>query len=290
MKKNLPKPGIPDIIVFVNKSIKLLSFNIALFYENNEKLTLLLKEINPDIICLQEVTRKVDSSALDSFISKDAIDKATQELNHSFYAPNWALRDFKQSNFHGREIYEHDFKGVLECGNYIKSKFKINEGRSIFIQKHFSYITDWEREGKHPGEEPRMVQVADVQISGTQKLRILNYHGIWSENKQDTSRTKDASYKLTQLALEVKYPSIICGDFNLFPDTESIKVLQEDFISLVDKFKIMNTRPKSNELNHLKRNVVDCIFVSREIEVKKFAVLDSDVSDHLPLLLEFEME
>ena len=276
--------------MFVNKSIKLLSLNISVFDENNEKLTLFLKKITPDIICLQEVTRKVDDSALGSFISKSVIDKAAPELTYSFYAPNWALKDFKQNNFHGKKVFQHDFGGFIEYGNYIKSRFKIIEGKSIFVQQHFSYLTDWEYVSDHPGEEPRMVQIADLKMEGTQKLRILNYHGIWSKNKQGTKRTKSACQKLTQLAYEVAYPSIICGDFNLFPDTESIKILKDSFRSLVDEYKIMFTRPKSNELSVAKRNVVDYIFVSEEIEVKTFKVIDSDVSDHLPLLLEFSIK
>lgn len=274
----------------MNKSIKLLSLNVSIFDENNEKLIQFLKEINPDIICLQEATRKVDNSALNSFISKDAIDKATQELSYSFYAPNWSLRDFRQNNFHSKKIFQHDFGGFIEYGNYIKSKFKILQGMSVFVQGHFSYMTDWEYVSDHPGEEPRMVQIADIKINSFQKLRILNYHGIWSKNKQGTNRTKSACQKLIQLASEVAYPSLICGDFNLFPNTESIKILKDNFRSLVDEYNIVRTRPKSNELSVTERNVVDYIFVSKEIETKKFEVIDSDVSDHFPLLLEFRIK
>lgn len=273
----------------MRKSIKLLSLNVSIFDENNEKLTRFIKEITPDIICLQEVTRKVDDSAIDSFISKGAIDKASQQLTYSFYAPNWALKDFKQDNFHGKKIFYHDFGGVIEYGNYIKSRFEIIEGKSIFVQQHFSYITDWKRVAGHPGEEPRMVQIADLKMDKTQRLRILNYHGIWSKNKQDSNRAKSACQKLVHFAHEVTYPSIICGDFNLFPDTKSIKILKDNFTSLIDEFNIMYTRPKSHEFSTLKRNVVDYIFISKEIKIKKFEVIDCDVSDHLPLLLEFDL-
>lgn len=45
--------------------ISLLSFNISLFDANNETLLKFLKEVSPDIVCLQEVSRKVDSNAFD---------------------------------------------------------------------------------------------------------------------------------------------------------------------------------------------------------------------------------
>ena len=271
-------------------SIKLLTLNVSIFDENNEKLTQFLKETNPDIICLQEVTRKVDASALDSFISKGAIDKAVPRLSYSFYAPNWSLRDFKQNNFHGEKVFQQDFGGFIEYGNYIKSRFKIIQGKSVFIQHHFSYLTDWEWMENHPGEEPRMVQIADLELNSRQKLRLINYHGIWSKDKQGTKRTKSACQKLIQFAAEVTFPSIICGDFNLFPDTESIKILKEKFTSLVDKYNVSHTRPKTNELSSAKRNVVDYIFTSKKIKIRSFKVINSDVSDHLPLLVEFSVK
>jgi endonuclease/exonuclease/phosphatase family metal-dependent hydrolase len=273
----------------MNPLIRLLSLNVSLFDENNEKLTHFISDVTPDIVCLQEVTRKVDDSALDSFISKGAIDQAVKRLPYSFYVSNWALRDFKLHNFHGKELFQFDFNGVIEYGNYIKSRFKITEGKGIFVQDHFSYITNWEWMANNPGKDPRVLQVADIQINNEKKLRILNYHGIWSKDKRDTDLTISASQKIVQCAHEVACPVIICGDFNLFPDTKSIGILKDNFNSLVDDFHIMYTRPKSNELSSVKRNVVDYVFVSKEISVKQFNVIDNDVSDHLPLLMEFNI-
>ena len=68
-----------------------------------------------------------------------------------------------------------------------------------------------------------------------------------------------------------------------------MKLFETNFISLVDQFKIKTTRPNANELNNLDRNVVDYIFVSRGVKVNKFEVIQLDVSDHLPLVLNFEI-
>src|SRR5258708_942901 len=107
----------------MNKTIKLVSLNVSLFDDNNAKLTNFLSNLRPDTCCLQEVSREVDSSALDTYISKTAIDRAIPELTQSFFAPNWALKDFRQANFHGKELFKHDFGGVIEYGNYVKSRF-----------------------------------------------------------------------------------------------------------------------------------------------------------------------
>ncbi len=265
----------------------ILSLNVALFEDNNEKLAKFIQNQNPDFVCLQEVARRVDLTAFEKFISKDTIDKVTVNLKSSFFAPLWACKEFYQENFHGKEKFYINLGGFLEMGNYIKSKFPVNAGKNIFVQNQFTYITDW---SMWPEEDYRAVQVADIALEPGKKLRLINYHGIWSKDKQGSLKTVQACRIIKDLADEVDYPVIICGDFNLFPDTESMRVLKENYRCLVDEYKIDTTRPKSNELSQLSRNVVDYIFVSKGIKVNNFEVIDTDASDHLPLLLDFDIE
>jgi endonuclease/exonuclease/phosphatase family metal-dependent hydrolase len=59
--------------------------------------------------------------------------------------------------------------------------------------------------------------------------------------------------------------------------------------SASDDFQIKTTRPQSNELRDISRNVVDYVFVSKDVQVKNFEVVNNDISDHLPLILDFEL-
>lgn len=265
----------------------ILSLNVALFEDNNAKLANFIQNQNPDFVCFQEVTRRIDTTAFENFISKDSIDKVTPNLHSSFFAPLWACKEFYKEKFHGKEEFYFDLGGFLEMGNYIKSKFPIYTGKNIFVQNQFTHITDW---SNWPEEDYRAVQVVDVSLEKRKKLRLINYHGIWTKDKQGSQKTLQACQIIKDLADEVDYPVIICGDFNLFPDTGSISVLKENYRCLVDEYKIDTTRPKSNELSNLSRNVVDYIFVSKGIKVKSFKVVETDVSDHLPLLLDFDIE
>ena len=266
--------------------MKFLSLNVALFEKNNKQLANFLSEQKPDILCLQEVTRRVDKSADADLISKDGIDASLPDLADSFYSPTWILSKFEKRNFHGQELFSRDFGGKLEFGTYIKSKFEISKAQNIFVLNHFTYSTDT---SNWPEEDYRAVQVSDLNVKGS-KLRVLNYHGIWTQDKLGTDRTKRACEIIRDLALEVNYPTIICGDFNLFPDTDSMNVLNKHFVNLGDIYNIKTTRPESNELSNQSRNVVDYIFVSKDIKVKSFEVQNTNVSDHLPLILEFELE
>ncbi len=265
--------------------IKLLSLNVALFEKNNEKLARFIMMQAPDILSLQEVTRRVDVSANREFISMNSIDVATSKLTESFFAPVWLLSKFEKNDFHGKEHFVVDFKGKIEFGNLLKSRYPITKGQNIFVQNQFSYVTDW---SKWPEEDYRAVQVSDLEIDG-KKVRVLNYHGIWTKDKRGTDKTKAACEVIKKLALEVDYPAIITGDFNLFPDTESIGVFTPELKNLVNEFEIKTTRPATNELSAAERNVVDYVFVTKGVTVKKFEVLEVDVSDHLPLVLEFEL-
>lgn len=266
--------------------MKLISLNVGLFEENNSKLKQFFESQQPDIICLQEVTRRIDKNALEKYMSKDPIDEVTSNLDYSFFAPDWVMDGFEVKNFHGKDLFKFDLGGFVEFGKYIKSKFKIVRGHSIFIQNSFSLITTdyWDR---WPEDDCKSIQLVDLILDNGQKLRILNYHGIWSKEKMDSELTLKASQMINDLAKDVNYPVIICGDFNLFPNTKSMLNLKNNFISLVDEFNIKTTRPSSDLLSNKKRNIVDYIFVSKDIKVDKFEVLDSEVSDHFPLILDF---
>ena len=84
-------------------------------------------------------------------------------------------------------------------------------------------------------------------------------------------------------------PTIIVGDFNLFPDTKSIKMLDKEFRNLIKEFNIITTRPDFNDGMDFGNNVVDYIFVSDKIKVNNLKVVKTDISDHYPLILDFEI-
>jgi len=265
--------------------MKLISLNVALFEKNNAKLGDFLKFQRADFLSLQEVTKRIDDTTDQDLISKDIIDITSPELTQSFFAPVWVLSKFEKTNFHGKKHFLIDLGGKAEFGNYVKTKFEIVRGQNIFIQNHFTYVTDW---SKWPDEDCRAVQVVDLDLNG-KKLRLLNYHGIWSKDKKGNDKTKTACEAIKAVALETTYPVIITGDFNLFPDTESISVFQPELRNLANEFNIKTTRRFTNELSGKSRNVVDYIFVSKGVKVNNFQVLNNNVSDHLPLVFDFEI-
>lgn len=78
---------------------------------------------------------------------------------------------------------------------------------------------------------------------------------------------------------------VLCGDFNLLPDTESIRIIEQARLkNLITENGIVSTRT-----SHYTRadKFADYIFVSQQnVEVKSFNVLPDEVSDHSPLVIE----
>lgn len=267
--------------------MKLLCLNVCQFDKNNERLEKFLNENSYDIVCLQEVTRRIEIGAIQEFVSYDSISKSTDYMESPFFAPIWALKRFYKENFHGQELFDHNMQGYVEFGNYIRSTLEISYGQNIFLQGNYVMRTDW---SEWPEVDSRAVQVVDLLIKGAPGLRILNYHGIWTKDKMGNETTVNACKRISEIAAEVEYPSIICGDFNLFPDTESMRVFEDKYVNLMNKFDIRTTRPDSNAFKDNKRNVVDYVLCSKGLQVNDLTVIESDVSDHLPVVVDFELE
>jgi endonuclease/exonuclease/phosphatase family metal-dependent hydrolase len=265
--------------------MKLISLNVALFEPNNPELIPFLKRESPDIICFQEVTRSLGDKVDKRFISKNSIDGATNNLEFNFFGPTSVFGEINMKDFHGQENFHFDPKGLLELGNYTKSKYKILKAQSIFLEGDFTYDPGQVR---WPDEQYRAILMVDLSVNN-HILRVINYHGIWTRNKKGNDKTYKACKKILDYAYSFKGNVIICGDFNLFPETPSIKVFEKDFTNLIDRFKVKTTRPSSNELSGNGRNIVDYVFVSPNVKVSNFKVLDEDISDHLPLVLDFDL-
>ena len=96
-------------------------------------------------------------------------------------------------------------------------------------------------------------------------------------------------HELINIIKAIKNPVILMGDFNTFHgDTEIQELLRKthlkDKISL-DKLSMPLTEPAWHPTRRL-----DYILTSRKIKVNKYSVLKFQFSDHLPLMIDFEVK
>lgn len=262
--------------------MKLISFNIGIKIDNSKQVGDFIKSHAPDFVAFQEIIRNIDGSVYDMYKSQLHIKKIVgKELPYYFFGPLW-ITDAVRKN--GK--IHRNFNGYVEQGNEIISRFPIQKATNEHYYKKYSLELEWS--DFHTEDHPRSIQIVEFYINN-KTLQILNLHGIYSKDKKDSYRTLEQCKYILDVAKRKNVATIITGDFNLFPDTESIKILSKEFRNLINEYKIKSTRPNFNDGTDIGNNVVDYIFVSNNIKVNDFYVIDTNISDHLPLFLDFDL-
>lgn len=119
-----------------------------------------------------------------------------------------------------------------------------------------------------------------------QTYSIFNVHGLWNGmGKTDSEERLAQSQRIKMFMEGIDTSKILCGDFNLRPDTQSLEMLEHDMLNLIKSHKVTSTR---TSLYPKDEKFADYILVSKDVAVNQFSVLTHEVSDHAPLLLEFE--
>lgn len=260
-------------------SLKLLNLNLGIKLDNSKDVIKLIKEEQCDIVAFQEVMRKKDDSVFDRYDSSNVI-KANTNFKYSYFGPLWYAKHHIKNN-----VIKRDFGGMTEQGNEILSRFPIIKANNIFYYKEyleFSDTTNFRIE-----DHPRAFIDAILDIEGT-KLQIINIHGCWNKDKKDDDRT---IFQTEKILSHIRYdiPSIVVGDFNLLPNTKSIEMIAKKMINLIEKYNIKSTRPKFDDGLDKGNLVCDYIFVNDKVKVNDFRVIDTNISDHLPLILDFSI-
>lgn len=123
-----------------------------------------------------------------------------------------------------------------------------------------------------------------------QEYWIVNVHGTSTPvEKNDSPERIAQSQKIIDFLSDKKGQRVVMGDFNLNPDTESVKLFERvGYRNLIREFNIDTTRneiawAKYPDNKHL---FADYTFVSPEVTVLDFQVPKNEVSDHLPMELE----
>jgi hypothetical protein len=198
------------------------------------------------------------------------MEKALPGFNSVIY------RDPDESYIHG-ELLPLD----IGCGQviFVRKSFKILESGGFRSHEDSPY---------HKGGDmvSGRCQWIKIQSDNEEQLTVLNMHGLWQRDskKADTPERLQQSEKVNGFFKHMGGKKILCGDFNLSPHGEAMRKFEDDLTNLIKKYEINSTRsshyPKAEKF-------ADYILVSKNIEVKDCKVLPDEVSDHLPLLLDF---
>lgn len=217
-----------------------------------------------DIFCFQEIYEK----------SEEKLSARYPEANHNLFT------ELKELLSEHNAFFRPAFVDVYGVAIFVKKSISVLEEGDIVIHESDSPFVE-AIEGNHP----RNMQWVKIS-TGNGAYTIMNVHGLWNgKGKTDSPERITQSNRIKEFVRSVDGPKILCGDFNLRPDTESIKILGEGMRDLIKEHGIKSTR---TSFYNKPEKYADYVFVSSEINVEKFEVMDDEVSDHAPLLLELK--
>lgn len=227
-----------------------------------------------DILCFQEVFHTPTDRKTDAEGARVNILAEIKEVLpgfQAFYAP-------AQENCDSLGFVDYNLS--LGLAMFVRKEIKVEEHGDTFV-----YLSKNSRKDDHTSLGRNLEYITFIINKG--KFAVFNLHGLWNgKGKTDTEDRIDQSRKTKDFMNKFKgRKKILCGDFNLLPETESLSILNEGMRNLVGEFGVTSTRSRFYTRPD---KFADYILVSPEVEVKNFEVFDDEVSDHLPLLLEFQ--
>jgi endonuclease/exonuclease/phosphatase family metal-dependent hydrolase len=247
-----------------NQYLKLLQLN-CWGGKLGTQLCRLIEAEQPDIVCLQEAT---DLSARPGSV----LDPYSKFLPENLYpnvlfAPIFSYR------------YMHELAGL---GNAIVSKIPFDKTNVQFLLNSFK--KDIESANSEDYNNRNFAHAVN-SIRG-QGVNIITHHGHHHPDSKNGS--EENTRQMTELAsyiAKLSGPTILAGDFNLHPDSKSLKPIHDLLENLCTTYGVISTRSELAK----RQEVIDYIFVSKGVNVKNFYVAEMVVSDHSALILEFDL-
>ena len=239
------------------------------------------QSLDTDIFCFQEVYRSDSNQRLENTIRTNLLEELAQVLPRFkiFHFPT--LIGFNTDT----KLEKVDFDLKYGPAIFVKNSISINQQKNYFIFKN--NIHDASEDFSNLATP---LQYINLSFNG-KNLAVFNFHGTcFPFNKLDAPNRLKEARKVREIMSQISGAKIIVGDFNILPQTESLNIIGGDMRNLIKEYNIERTRSKLSPFfgkpNFHK--FADYTLVSKEIEVISFEVPDLNISDHLPMILEFE--
>jgi endonuclease/exonuclease/phosphatase family metal-dependent hydrolase len=161
---------------------------------------------------------------------------------------------------------------------FVKKDITLVEEGEEFVHRYKGYVPT-----ENLGFHARNIEYVKIMKDG-KELCVINFHGLWNgKGKTDTDQRLEQSKNILRFTSTLTTDFVLCGDFNLLPSTESLKLIEDAGLrNLIKENGVTSTRT-----SHYTKpdKFADYIFTSQGIEVKEFKVLPDEVSDHAPLYI-----
>lgn len=246
--------------------MKLLQLNVWMGRLTRQILPLIERE-QPDIITLQEVFSSskpivFPDSTFDIF---ERIGSALA-YEHAYFSPVCT------TTVDGQPV---------GFGNAIYSKYPLEDRQTIFTNGVYC------PNASDPSFDTntRNAQLVTVR-AGDAAFNLVNHHAYWEPTPNGSGASVDAMRILADAIGQLSGPVLFAGDLNVNPGTPTLQLFSGWLEDLTATYQVADTLSCLGKVHGV---ACDHIFVSPEVQVRSFSVLDDIVSDHKSLLLEFDI-
>lgn len=246
--------------------IKFLTYNIW-YSKNWREIILFIKNLSPDIFALQEVTSNLPKFDLENTNVIIEIQKAFPE-HQSVFAPI---------------NYEKKFGKEVQFGNMILSRFPIISHKTHYFFKQPDWTDDYENQARHLLE-------TQIDMEG-KRIFVFTTQLSYSKAFQDNPKKIEEAKKIVDI-IKNRKPTILAGDFNSTPKSEVIRTIDAQ-IKYLDRKKYPTWTKHSFSKNGFETNTLnwklDYIFLSEDLSHQNLEIVDTALSDHLPIKVEISL-
>ena len=243
-----------------------------------------LASYNADVLCLQEVTRTAGVGGWTRF---DDVDRSLPQRANLFADVCTLL-----PHHHGVFVAS-DAGPVTDSTG---TRHQQNFGLAVFVHERLSIIRQYANfvhgdfvvhEEWPIADRPRLAQAIRVHDTDTNRVvSITHLHGLRDPaGKIDTPQRRRQAERLADVVTTIRGTndfSIVCGDMNLLPNSETFAVLAS--IGLTDLVGHASTRTSLYKKSVRHANYM---LVSDPRSVARFTISHApDVSDHCALILD----
>jgi len=231
---------------------------------------------NTDVFCFQEVYDSARDRCLPNGASSQLLRQIAGVLPN--YVPVFAPSTERDIVLEGASLPVR-----YGLATFVRNEYSIRHVSTTII---FDPTRDARREPRRDMQRNMVVTVLDdPRPKHTGSIAIANLHGQWVPGwKYDTASRLAQARRILSAAHTWSAPAVICGDFNLRPDTGSMRLLARHYRNLVVEFGVTTTR---SELYNGPEKYADYILVDKGVGVEAFSVDGSaNVSDHAPFRVE----
>lgn len=252
----------------------------------HDRLLRYVGDADPDVLCLQEVVH-TPAAPKTELTYRDHGTTLPQRANF-FSEVSRALSDHAAVFCPAAQgdLWDGDTPVPSQWGlaTYIRKSFPMIAQHQGFVHGTFSD----DGFGEHPrSRTAHAVRLFDFENS--HPVTVAHMHGLRDlDGKHDTPARLAQAQRLARITNSIAEPgdrTVVCGDFNVLPGSDTFRVLAE--IGLTDLVTTRGFPGTRTSLYPKEPRFADYMLVNDAVTVAAFDVVTSpEVSDHCPLVLE----